>query len=105
MPPFLHFGFRSRFMRYLSLLFKIILFLLLLGFAVKNTETAVLHYYLGYEWQAPLVLILLVFFCAGAAVGFIVSLTYIFRQKRKMLSLERELRLKGQETDKSRNEV
>ena len=81
------------------------LFLLLLGFAVKNTETAVLRYYLGYEWQAPLVLILLVFFCAGAAVGVIACLSYIFRQKRKMLSLERELRLKDQETDKPRNDV
>ena len=84
-------------MRYLSWLFKIILFLLLLGFAVKNTETVVLHYYLGYEWQAPLVLILLVFFCAGAAVGIVASLSYLFRQRREMLSLKRELRLKEQE--------
>ena len=84
-------------MRYLSWLLKFILFLLLLGFAVKNTETAVLHYYLGYEWQAPLVLILLVFFCAGAAVGIVASLSYLFRQRREMLLLKRELRLKGQE--------
>ena len=97
MPPLLHIGFCRGDMRYLSWFFKIILFLLLLGFAVKNTETAVLHYYLGYEWQAPLVLILLVFFCAGAAVGVIASLSYIFRQKRKMLSLKRELRLKDQD--------
>jgi hypothetical protein len=43
------------------------------------------------------VLILLVFFCAGAAVGIIASLSYIFRQRREMLSLKRELRMKGQE--------
>ena len=84
-------------MRYLSWLLKFILFLLLLGFAVKNTETAILLYYLGYEWQAPLVLILLVFFCAGAAVGIVASLSYLFRQRREMLLLKRELRLKGQE--------
>jgi uncharacterized integral membrane protein len=84
-------------MRYLSWLFKIILFLLLLGFAVKNTETTVLHYYLGYEWQAPLVLILLVFFCAGAAVGIMVGLGYIFRQRRKLRSLEREIRLRDED--------
>jgi putative membrane protein len=93
----LHIGFRRGDMRYLSWLFKIILFLLLLGFAVKNTETAVLHYYLGYEWKAPLVLILLVFFCAGAAVGIIASLSYLFGQRREMLSLKRELRVKEQE--------
>ncbi|HXZ95488.1 MAG TPA: LapA family protein [Burkholderiales bacterium] len=84
-------------MRYLSWLFKIILFLLLLGFAVKNTETTVIHYYLGYEWQAPLVVILLVFFCVGAAIGIMACIGYIFRQKRKMRLLERELRLKDQE--------
>lgn len=84
-------------MRYLSWLFKIILFLLLLGFAVKNTETAVLHYYLGYEWQAPLVLILLVFFCAGAVVGIVATLSYLFRQRREILLLKRELRVKEQE--------
>ncbi len=93
----LHIGFRRGDMRYLSWLFKIILFLLLLGFAVKNTETAVLRYYLGYEWQAPLVLILLVFFCAGAAVGIVASLSYLFKQRREMLTLKRELRLKEQE--------
>lgn len=97
MPPLLHIGFRRGDMRYLSWLFKIILFLLLLGFAVKNTETAVLRYYLGYEWQAPLVLILLVFFCAGAAVGIVASLSYLFKQRREMLTLKRELRLKEQE--------
>jgi len=96
MPPLLRIGFGFGSMRYLSWLFKIVLFLLLLGFAVKNTETAVLHYYLGYEWQAPLVLILLVFFCAGAAVGVMASLGYIIRQRRKLRSLKRELRSKDE---------
>jgi len=97
MPPLLHVKFLRKFMRYLSWLFKIILFVLLLGFAIKNTETTVIHYFLGYEWQAPLVLILLIFFCAGAAIGIMASFGYIFRQKRKMRLLERELRLKDEE--------
>ncbi|HSS46502.1 MAG TPA: LapA family protein [Burkholderiales bacterium] len=87
-------------MRYLSWLLKFILFLLLVGFALKNTETAVLRYYLGFEWQAPLVVILLVFFCAGAAIGVVAALSYIFRQRREILSLKRELRLKHQATDR-----
>ncbi|HVS25748.1 MAG TPA: LapA family protein [Burkholderiales bacterium] len=87
-------------MRYLSWLLKFILFLLLLGFALKNTETTVLRYYFGFEWQAPLVAILLVFFCAGAAIGVVAVLSYIFRQRREILSLKRELRLKHQATDR-----
>jgi uncharacterized integral membrane protein len=82
-------------MRYLSWFLKLILFLLLLSFAVKNTETTVLHYYLGYEWQAPLVVILLAFFCAGAAIGVAASLSYLFRQRREILNLKREERLKN----------
>ncbi|MGH8750310.1 MAG: LapA family protein, partial [Burkholderiales bacterium] len=81
-------------MRTLSWFLKFILFVLLLSFAVKNTETTVLHYYLGYEWQAPLVVILLVFFGAGAALGVAACLSHVFRQRREILSLKRELRQK-----------
>ena len=62
-------------MRYLLWLLKFALFVLILSFAVKNTDTVWVRYYLGYEWQAPLVLVLLVFFCLGAAVGIIASLS------------------------------
>lgn len=88
-------------MRYLSWLLKFILFLLLLSFAVKNTETTVLRYYLGYEWQAPLVVILLVFFCAGAVIGVAASLSYLFRQRREILNLKREMRVKNRATDRA----
>ena len=49
-------------MRILFLLVKIALFLLLLGFALKNLEAVTLRYFLGFEWRAPLVMVLLVFF-------------------------------------------
>lgn len=78
-------------MRYLSWLAKIALFLVILGFAVKNTETVTVHYYLGYELQAPLVFVLLIFFAAGAAVGVLASLGFIFKQRREIVTLRREL--------------
>ena len=56
-------------MRYLSWLFGFVLFLLALGFAVKNSDTVVVHYYLGYQWQASLVLVMLVFFVAVLRSG------------------------------------
>jgi hypothetical protein len=52
-------------MRYLSWITRLVLFLLLLGFALKNTEPVALRYFLGQEWRAPLSLVLLLFF--GAA--------------------------------------
>ena len=83
-------------MRYFAWLLKAALFMLLLGFAVKNSEVVTLHYYLGYQWQAPLVLVMLLFFALGAAVGVVASLGFLFRQRRELLALRKELRLKEQ---------
>ena len=82
-------------MRYLLWLLKFALFVLILSFAVKNTDTVWVRYYLGYEWQAPLVLVLLVFFCLGAAVGIVASLVHLFRQRREIVALKRELGVQG----------
>ena len=68
------------------------IFLLLLGFAVKNTDPVAIRYFLGLEWQAPLVLVLLIFFAAGAALGIAASLTIMARQRREILGLKREIR-------------
>jgi lipopolysaccharide assembly protein A len=68
------------------------IFLLLLGFAVKNTDLVALRYFLGLEWQAPLVLMLLLFFSAGAALGVAATMGMMVRQRREILALKRELR-------------
>ena len=78
--------------RILSRLFMTALFLLLFAFALKNTDSAVLRYFLGFEWQAPLVFILLVFFGLGIAGGAMASLAIIARQRREILALKRDLR-------------
>lgn len=79
-------------MRYLSWVFGTTLFLLAMGFAIKNSETITLHYYLGYQWQAPLVVVILTVFCTGAAAGIAASLGFIFKQRREISRLHRELR-------------
>ena len=76
-------------MRILLLLLKTVVFLLLLGFAFKNSDSVVVHYFLGLEWQAPLVLVLLVFFGIGIAAGVMASLGVIVRQRREILGLRR----------------
>jgi uncharacterized integral membrane protein len=79
-------------MRFLSWISGILLFLLALGFAIKNSEIVTLHYYLGYQWQAPLVVVVLTVFCTGAGVGIAATLGFVFRQRREILKLRRELR-------------
>lgn len=69
-------------MRYVGWVVKAVLFLLLLGFAVKNTEMTVVRYYLGIEWHAPLVFVLLVTFAAGVLLGVAATASRVFRERR-----------------------
>ena len=82
-------------MKYLIWLLRAFLFLILLGFAVKNDEPVVLRYYFGYEWHASLVLVLLIFFAVGAAVGMLAVLSNMLRQRKELAALKNELRLKN----------
>ena len=82
-------------MKYLIWLFRAFLFLLLLSFAVKNDQPVVLSYFFGYEWHASLVLVLLLFFAAGAAVGMLALLSNLLRQRKELAALKNELRLKN----------
>jgi uncharacterized integral membrane protein len=77
-------------MRYLGWLLKGALFILLLGFAVRNSDVVTLRYYLGYAWQAPLVLVILVFFVAGAVVGVAACMGYLFRQRRELVACRKD---------------
>ncbi len=76
-------------MRYLALFLKIVLFVLLLGFAVKNSEVVVLHYFFGYEWQSPLALVILVSFALGLLVGLLACSWRLLRNHRELRQLRR----------------
>ena len=78
-------------MRYFLWIVKLALFALALTFAVKNTDPVVVRYFLGQEWHAPLIFVLLVFFCLGAALGLLGALVQIMRQRREISSLKRAL--------------
>lgn len=81
-------------MRYLNWFLRVALFLALLGFAVKNEQQVTLRYFFGYEWQAPLVLVLLIFFAVGAAAGVMAMLVNVFQQRREIARMKRDIRVK-----------
>jgi uncharacterized integral membrane protein len=81
-------------MRYISWTLRIIAFLLLFGFVLKNTDPVILRFYHGSQWEAPLAMVVLVFFGLGAAAGVIAGLTYAYRQRREILQLRKEVRAK-----------
>ncbi len=82
-------------MRYLIWSLRAAVFLLLLGFAVKNDQPVVLRYFFGFEWQTSLVVVLLCFFTLGVALGLLAMLATLFRQRRELAAAKRELQLKN----------
>ena len=70
---------------------KLLLFLLALTFAVKNTDVVTVRYYLGAQWQAPLIFVILLVFCVGAVAGVFASLGHIVRLRRDISRLRREI--------------
>jgi uncharacterized integral membrane protein len=78
-------------MRILTWAIRVALFVLLLAFAAKNTDTVALRFYFGLAWQAPLVAILLAFFAAGVALGLMAMLGTYLSQRRQISRLERKI--------------
>ena len=79
-------------MNYLLWLLRISVFAIILGFALKNIDPVAVRFYLGSEWQAPLALVLLIAFVLGAAAGVLASLGLIFRKRREIAGLRKQLR-------------
>jgi uncharacterized integral membrane protein len=77
-------------MRALGWLAKGLLFLILFGFALKNTAPVELRFFLGQSWRAPLSLLLFVFFSAGAALGVAAALSVAYRQRKELARLRAE---------------
>ena len=71
----------------MKIIFRIvaaILFVIFFGFALKNTQEVALRFFFNYEVRGPLVLLLLAFFAAGAALGVLAMLPTVFRHRRDL---------------------
>ena len=78
-------------MRILMWFFRLLLFFLLLGFAVKNDHLVGLQFFFGSAWQLPLVFVILVTFIAGALLGVTATFGSLLRQRREIGRLCRQL--------------
>ena len=80
-------------MRLLAWLVRVALFLAALGFALSNTGITELRFFgIDVVWRAPLVVFLLGFFVAGVALGIVGVVPTLFRQRRELGRLRREVR-------------
>ncbi|MFN5513161.1 MAG: lipopolysaccharide assembly LapA domain-containing protein [Burkholderiales bacterium] len=67
-------------------LLRAALFLVLLGFALSNVEPVSLQFFgiPQFEWRAPLVVILLAVFTAGALLGVLATMSLVMRRHREL---------------------
>lgn len=81
-------------MTVLAWIIRGLVFMLVLLFAMKNTDPVTLHFYLGQSLSAPLALVLFLTLCVGALLGLVASLERVVAQRREILALKRELRIR-----------
>jgi len=70
-------------MRTLNWLWRGLLFFVLFAFALNNQHTVSLKWSLGYQWQAPMVFIVLAAFALGCAAGVLAMVPSWWRQRRE----------------------
>lgn len=70
-------------MRFLSWLFRAAVFFILFAFALNNQHEAQLKWFFGFEFRAPMVLLVLVVFAAGAVFGVLAMTPNWWRQRRR----------------------
>ncbi len=82
-------------MRYLNWLLRAVLFLALLGLALKNDQSVTLRYFLSYEWHTSLAIVLLMFFAAGVVIGIVAMFANLLQQRREIARLQSNVRAKN----------
>jgi len=85
-------------MRFVSLIFTLLLFLVALGLALSNTQSTDLRFFATGDEPLvtlPLVILLLGFFLIGVAFGMLTGLPSYLRQQAELIKLRRQLKKVG----------
>ncbi|MES2955853.1 MAG: LapA family protein [Pseudomonadota bacterium] len=69
-------------MKYLMWLLKAAIFFTLFAFALNNQQVVSVNFFFGTQWQAPLVLVVLVTFAFGLAAGILMMMPRWWKKRR-----------------------
>jgi lipopolysaccharide assembly protein A len=69
-------------MRLLVWFFRAFIFFSLFAFSLNNQQEASVHWFFGYAWTAPMVIIVLVAFAAGTVFGVLAMTPSWWRHRR-----------------------
>jgi uncharacterized integral membrane protein len=79
-------------MRYLVWVLRLLVFIAVLIFAVKNTDPVKVNFYADYAVQnVPLIVVMLVTFVVGAVFGLLLTVPVSMRRRREVARLRREV--------------
>ncbi len=77
--------------KYLMWLLKAAIFFTLFAFALNNQSDVTLHLFFGLQWQAPLVLVLLLSVVLGLALGVLLMLPLWWSARRQRNAAQRQI--------------
>jgi len=69
-------------MRLVVWLLRAFIFFTLFAFALNNQQVATVNWFFGVHWQAPMVIVVLIAFAGGAALGVLAMVPSWWRQRR-----------------------
>ena len=69
-------------MRIVTWLVRAFIFFTLFAFALNNQHDAIVHWFFGAQWRAPLVIVVLAAFGAGLGLGVLAMMPRWWRQRR-----------------------
>lgn len=69
-------------MRFLNWLLRAFIFFALFAFALNNQQAATVRWFFGVQWQAPMVIVVLIAFAAGCAMGALAMAPHWWRERR-----------------------
>jgi putative membrane protein len=79
-------------MRYFVWALRLLIFVVVLMFALKNTEPVKVNFYANYAVQdVPLIVVMLVVFLMGAVFGLLLTVPAAMRRRREATRLRKEL--------------
>src|SRR5688572_8576954 len=76
-------------MQALVWILRFFIVVVLVWFAVKNSQPIEINGFPGQVWQAPMVFVLLVVFVAGVVIGLLAWIPTVVRQRREIARLKK----------------
>lgn len=91
-------------MKLISKIVAAFIIVIIFGFALKNMQEVVLHFFLGYELKGPLALVLFGILLAGAVMG-VLAMTPTFVRQRRDLSKYKKAIVSMQKEEQAQQQV